>query len=98
MDKAYSTASQTYLVSHIPDGFDVSAYGDRDVAFLRANGQNATITIAPGGSIDLRASSSAAFKLVQLDNKATFINNGTAMTTNRIAQSIVALPLSIMAC
>lgn len=86
LDKAYSTASQTYLVSHIPDGFDVSAYGDSDVAFLRANGQNATITIAPGGSIDLRAGSSAAFKLVQLDNNATFINNGTAMTTNRIAE------------
>lgn len=85
LKKAYTSTSQTYQISHTPDGFDVSVYGERDVAVLQANGQNATINIAPGGSIDLRASSSASFLLVKLNNNATFINNGTAMATNRIA-------------
>lgn len=85
LKKAYTSTSQTYQVSHTPDGFDVSVYGERDVAVLQANGQNAAINITAGGSIDLRASSSASFLLVKLNNNATFINNGTAMTTNRIA-------------
>lgn len=86
LQKAYVSTTQSYLVSQSPDGFDVSVYGDPDTAFFRADGQNATITVAQGGSVDLTVSSSALFRLVQLDHHATFINNGTAMSTGKIAQ------------
>ena len=34
----------------------------------------------------MSVSSTPAFKLIQLDHNATFINNGTAMSTSKIAQ------------
>ncbi|EER1716051.1 autotransporter outer membrane beta-barrel domain-containing protein [Escherichia coli] len=86
LKKAYASTSQSYQVSQSPAGFDVSVYGDPDTAFFRADGKNALITIDQDGSIDVRVSSTPAFKLVQLDNNAQFINNGTAMSTSKIAQ------------
>ncbi|MGE4389571.1 MAG: ESPR domain-containing protein, partial [Citrobacter sp.] len=86
LQKAYISTTQSYQVSRSPDGFDVSVYGNPDTAFFRADGQNALITIAEGGSIDVSVSSTPAFKLIQLDHNATFINNGTAMSTSKIAQ------------
>ncbi|HEM8611041.1 TPA: autotransporter outer membrane beta-barrel domain-containing protein [Citrobacter amalonaticus] len=86
LQKAYISTTQSYQVSQSPDGFDVSVYGNPDTAFFRADGQNALITIAEGGSIDVSVSSTPAFKLIQLDHNATFINNGTAMSTSKIAQ------------
>ncbi|HDD9305735.1 TPA: hemagglutinin repeat-containing protein, partial [Escherichia coli] len=70
----------------VSDGFDVSVYGDAETAFFQADGEKAIVNITKDGSIDLRIGSSSEFKLIELNNGASGINDGEAASTGIIAQ------------
>ncbi|EEZ4357261.1 autotransporter outer membrane beta-barrel domain-containing protein [Escherichia coli] len=86
LKKAYTQNISVYKVSQVSDGFDVSVYGDAETAFFQADGEKAIVNITKDGSIDLRIGSSSEFKLIELNNGASGINDGEAASTGIIAQ------------
>ncbi|VFS47645.1 ESPR domain-containing protein [Budvicia aquatica] len=85
LNKAYNRVTTVYQYSNLPEGSSPSSYGENYAYWLHAKGENATVTVASGGKLNVSVGSSTTFNTVRLEDKAIGINNGEILSTANLA-------------
>ncbi|WP_261831319.1 autotransporter outer membrane beta-barrel domain-containing protein [Leminorella grimontii] len=85
LGKAYTSTSTVYQFSRFPAGKDASTYGSDYMYWFHAKGENALVTVASGGGLDVLSGSSATFNTFRVEDRGNAVNNGEVLTTGRLA-------------